>query len=124
MSLSRGKCAALSAKPKAAAIVGLGHAVGAQVAAVAPAVVPAPVDVDAAARASDAPAQALPADLADRLEQSQRGVRSKESEPFALGGPRAEAPARGPALQCRRSAELPHDVVQHMHGLLLARRVE
>src|SRR4029077_9274916 len=113
-----------SGRSPAPARVRLRHAIGTEFRTEASAPIAAAVDVHAAAWASGAAAETLPAAIADHLEQAERCIRSEECESFALVGPGAERPGLLDALQLRRRSRLLKDRVQLFHGHALRGGVE
>src|SRR6476619_8638881 len=106
-----------SGRSTAPPVVRLRHAIGTQLATESSAPIATAIDVDAAAWASGAAAEAFPPAVADYLEQSERCIRTDEYESFALVGPGAERPGLVDALELRRRTRLLQHRVQCLHGL-------
>src|SRR4029079_8683454 len=115
---------AASGRSTAPPVVRLRHAIGTQLATEPSAPIATAINVDAAAWASGAPAEAFPPAVADHLEQSERCIRTDECESFALVGPGAERPGLVDALELRRRTRLLQQRVQCLHGLGLRGGVE
>src|SRR6478672_2243122 len=81
-----------SGRSTAPPVVRLRHPIGTQSTTEPSAPIAAAIDIDAAAWASGAAAEAFPPAVADHLEQSERCIRTDKCESLALVGPGAERP--------------------------------
>src|SRR6185312_3453008 len=106
------------------AVLCLRDAVGAEAAAVAARPVAAAVDERAPAGRAGAAAEALPAELPERVLETGGGVRGDSRQALAFFRPGANAPVAVGALELRRCAVLARELVQELCGLVLVLCVE